>query len=65
MDKAKLLDDLILIFSKLVLPTCEANSLNCTIYDYLNARPYLGYLFELIISELKSETFYHKLKSTM
>ena len=54
----KLLDDLTLIFSKFLLPTCKADALNCTIEDYLNPRPYLGYLFESIISELKSETLF-------
>ena len=49
-EKVKLMDDLTLIFksifSKLVIPTCMADPLNCNIDDYLNPRPYLGYLFE-------------------
>ena len=59
-DKVKLLDYLTLtfksIFSKLILPSCKTDPLNCTIDDYLNPIPYLGYLFESNISELKSET---------
>ena len=60
MDKVKLLGDFALIFksniSKLVLPTCKADPLNCTIDDYLKPRPYIGYFFESKISELKPET---------
>ena len=44
-DKEKLLTDFILIlysnYSKLVLPTCMADLINCTINNYLNPRPYL------------------------
>ena len=58
-DKVKLLDNLMLIFesiiSKLFLPICKADPLNCTIDDYLNPRPYLGYLFDSEISEHKPE----------
>ena len=59
-DKIKLLDDMTLIFksilSKLVLSTCKADPLNCTIEDYLNPIRYLGYSFKSKISEFKSET---------
>ena len=68
-DKVELLDDLTLIFksivSKLVLPTCKADPLNCTIGDFQNSRPYLGYLFESKISELKSEISLSKADSAI
>ena len=45
------------IFSEFVLPTCKADMLNCAIDDFHNPRPNLGYLFESIISKLKSDAF--------
>ena len=69
MDKFKLLDDLTVIFksifSKLVLPTSKADPLNCTIDDYRNPRPYLGYLFESMSVDSYLRLHYAKRKNTI
>lgn len=58
-DKVKLLDDLVMLFKsigkKLVLPTCKADLFTCTIEDYLDSKPYLGYLFETKINDLRTK----------
>ena len=43
------------IFSKLVMQTCNTGPPCCTIEDYLDHRPYLGYVFVSKINDLKSK----------
>lgn len=58
-DQTKLLDDLAQLLSslikKVVLPTVNADIFTTKIEEYLDPKPYLGYLFEKHVEEMKKK----------
>lgn len=58
-DQTKLLKDLMTLLSslveKVVIPTEQIDVLTCRLEDHLNPKPYLGYLFETYVDNMKAQ----------